>query len=168
MGMQITLWSGGLFARDADRYLITLLRNLGYRASVKMISGSSYFGAVKDSQNRAQIGEEGWLADYPAPSNFINSTLSCNSFRPRSPTNNNVSEFCSPAIDAQIAKALGDELTDPEGANQLWARIDRELADQAPWIPLMTPQNADFASTRVGNYQFHPEFGALLDQLWVR
>jgi hypothetical protein len=26
----------------------------------------------------------------------------------------------------------------------------------------------DFISARVGNYQFHPQWGLLLDQLWVK
>jgi peptide/nickel transport system substrate-binding protein len=26
----------------------------------------------------------------------------------------------------------------------------------------------DFVSRRVGNYQYNPQWGALLDQLWVR
>jgi hypothetical protein len=26
----------------------------------------------------------------------------------------------------------------------------------------------DFVSARVGNYQYHPQLGVLLDQLWVR
>jgi len=35
-------------------------------------------------------------------------------------------------------------------------------------IPLTTGKATDFVSKRVGNYQSHPVFGVLLDQLWVR
>ena len=56
----------------------------------------------------------------------------------------------------------------PAEANRLWARLDRELVDRAAWLPLVTPKTTDFVSKRVGNYQYHPLWGVLLDQLWVK
>jgi hypothetical protein len=47
------------------------------------------------------------------------------------------------------------------------AKIDRELTDAAPWVPLFTPQLPDLTSARVGNYQDNNGF-VLLDQLWVK
>jgi hypothetical protein len=35
-------------------------------------------------------------------------------------------------------------------------------------VPTHTLRNIDLVSKRVGNYQHHPLFGVLLDQLWVR
>lgn len=52
---------------------------------------------------------------------------------------------------------------------RLAARIDRELVDQAPWVPLFNPKLPDFVSKRVGNYQYNLyDLGVLVDQLWVR
>jgi hypothetical protein len=31
----------------------------------------------------------------------------------------------------------------------------------------MNPRRTEFVSTRVGNYQYNPQWGGLLDQLWV-
>ena len=50
----------------------------------------------------------------------------------------------------------------------LWAEVDRKLTDEAAWIPYLTPRQLVFTSTRVGNVQYHPSWGLLLDQLWVR
>ena len=52
----------------------------------------------------------------------------------------------------------------------LAARIDREIVDRAPWVPLFTPRSVDFVSNRVGNYQANTSASSsvLLDQLWVR
>jgi hypothetical protein len=33
---------------------------------------------------------------------------------------------------------------------------------------MTTPRVVDFTSERVGNYQYHPVGGILIDQLWVR
>jgi len=35
-------------------------------------------------------------------------------------------------------------------------------------VPGTTPRNVDLISKQVGNFQHHPLFGVLLDQLWVR
>jgi len=35
-------------------------------------------------------------------------------------------------------------------------------------VPLFNPKLTDVVSQRVGNYQHNPQWGVLLDQLWVR
>jgi peptide/nickel transport system substrate-binding protein len=63
--------------------------------------------------------------------------------------------------------ARTDRALDPAKARNLAETIDREVTDQAPWVPLFTPQSIDLTSARVGNYQ--AERGrTLLDQLWVK
>jgi len=82
--------------------------------------------------------------------------------------NTNPSQFCDPAIDTQIKRALALEETDPAIAASRWSRLDREIVDQAPMVPLVNPKHVDFLSSRVGNYQYNPQWGLLLDELWVR
>lgn len=53
-------------------------------------------------------------------------------------------------------------------AKPSWASIDRKITDEAPWVPLYNPRAMVVLSTRVGNYQFHPLWELLIDQLWVR
>ena len=47
------------------------------------------------------------------------------------------------------------------------AELDRKLVDLALWAPLYN-EGSDFVAARVGNYQFHPAYGALIDQMWVQ
>ncbi len=101
----------------------------------------------------------GWVIDYPAPSTFLEQ-LRCGSLDP--------SRFCNPAIDRQMDQALALQATDPAAADELWARIDRALTDEAPWVGYATPASVRFLSDRAGNFQHHPVWGVLLDQLWVR
>jgi hypothetical protein len=35
-------------------------------------------------------------------------------------------------------------------------------------VNLATPSSTDFIAHRVGNYQYNPQLGVLIDQLWVR
>jgi len=45
--------------------------------------------------------------------------------------------------------------------------VDRHLTAEAAWLPLVNPRATDFVSERVRNYQRHPAWGIIADQLWV-
>ena len=79
---------------------------------------------------------------------------------------NNVAHFCSPRIDAEVAQ-LSKQQPSP-ASTRLAAKIDREIVDQAPWVPLFTPRFASLASRRLGNYQASTYGSPLFDQMWVK
>ena len=140
------------------------LRSLGYRVRIRVLPDQPrYFGAIEADKARGtiQAGWYGWVADYPAPSGIINPQLTCTSPE-------NFAHFCDRSLDADIARASGLEISDPQAANSQWAGIDRRITDLAPWVPLTNSTQLDFVSRRVGNYQYHPEWGMLVDQVWVR
>ena len=80
----------------------------------------------------------------------------------------NIAEFCDRDIDAKIKRALALQASDPAAAGPLWADIDRSIADKAPSVPTHTSKGLSFVSKRVGDYQYNPQWGVLLNQLWVR
>jgi peptide/nickel transport system substrate-binding protein len=166
-GMNVTVWSWG-----AVPYIGTnaakLLDSLGYRARVKSVGKDIYFGVIGDSRTKAQIGTVEWISDYPAASGFFDALFSCSSFQPKDPVNVNDAEFCDPQIDREIARASLAQAVNPDAARGLWERVDRQTVDQAPWVPLVTPKVVEVLSKRVGNYQYSPSGGMLVDQLWVR
>jgi peptide/nickel transport system substrate-binding protein len=148
------------------RYIVSLLNQLGYRASLRQAGSDTYFGLLGDSRNRVQAGFFQWYSDYPAPSDFIDPLLSCGSFLSGNPGNVNTAEFCDPRIDAAAA-AIAGEPAAPVLAASRWAAVDHALTDQAPWVSLYYPRNLTVLSARTGNYQFHPYWNLLIDQLWV-
>jgi peptide/nickel transport system substrate-binding protein len=161
--------STGPPARSSGEYLVSVLRQLGYRASLRVIPDPhAYYRVVGNSRSRAQIGVFGWYEDFPAPSDFMVPLFSCRSFLRQNPANVNASEFCDPRIDAQMARARALEAGSPGAAARVWARVDHEITGQAPWAPLYNPRDLVVVAARVGNYQFHPFLALMLDQLWVR
>ena len=46
--------------------------------------------------------------------------------------------------------------------------MDRIVTDQAPWVPVLNRAFTTFVSPRIGNYKESPNYGPLLDQMWVR
>jgi peptide/nickel transport system substrate-binding protein len=152
---------------ELARYFVSLLRQLGYRTSLRVLAPDEYFQYVGDTRNEAQIGQAGWSADTIAASNFIQPLFTCESFVPESGANLNLFQFCDPELDAKMKEAAALQTSDPARANELWAEVDRALVDQAVAIPWSNPRNDVLVSERVGNYQNHPLWGTLLDQLWV-
>jgi YVTN family beta-propeller protein len=171
-GMRVTVWTLSPVRTQAE-YIASLLRSIGFRADVKAIvpvpDPSGYFNQVADPANRAQIGFGGWISDYPSAAGFIPPILSCAGYTPQSPeSSTNLAAYCNPAIDAKMIRASGLQATNPPAASLLWQQIEDELLAQAPLLPAVNQRNADFLSRRVGNYQYNPQWGVLLSQLWVR
>jgi peptide/nickel transport system substrate-binding protein len=152
-----------------SRDVVAVLDRIGYRASSRVAaSESAFFESLGDSRAHVQIGWFPWVQDYPAPSDFVSPVLTCSAFAPQSQSNANDAEFCEPAIDDAVQRAQALERTAPGAASEAWAGIDRQITDRAPWVPLYSPRLDVATSSRVGNFQYHPFFGLLLDQLWVR
>jgi YVTN family beta-propeller protein len=150
------------------QYVVSVLNSLGYRASLQIATGDRLNTLSKNSRYQVQVSRGGWAADYPAPSEFLKLFLSCAAFRPASDANDNVAQFCDRDIDRGMEQALRLQATDAAAASRLWATADRRITDQAPWLPTVNLNAVDFLSTRTGGYQFHPQWGILLDQLWVQ
>jgi YVTN family beta-propeller protein len=169
-GMRVEVFAYEAFGRvEYGRHFVSLLRRLGYQSSLRVIPSLPDYGEyVADSRNRAQIGSLGWYADSTAPALFLRDLFSCGSFVPESPSNQNLSAFCDPEIDAGITRAAAVQRSDPVRANALWVEVDRALVDRAAAVPLVNQRGVVFVSERVGNHEFHPQWGTLFDQLWVK
>ena len=156
-GEPIVVWTFPYFEPDA-RYLVSLLKQLGYRARLKEITAiNQYFPAL--DRTHPQAGFAGWFGLVLPSDIFV--ALRCH-------TVENWADFCDPGIDRDVRRLIEEQGADPSAEKTLAAAIDRKILAQAPWIPLWTPKLVDFTSRRVGNYQFSPYLFTLLDQLWVK
>jgi YVTN family beta-propeller protein len=160
-GMSVTVWTYPGFWEPAAEGAVRALAELGYRASIRRAEGlDAYIAKVADELTRGvQAGMFGWYGVPRTASSLLTA------FRCIPP---DLSFLCDQRVDTRIARALEIQATDPGAAAALWARIERDVVDLAPWVPLFTPSHAFLASKRVGNYQYNPELRVLFDQLWVR
>lgn len=120
----------------------------------------TYFATLSRTPN-VQAGLAGWFGGLLAADMF--ETLNCHFVR-------NWARFCDPRFDGNVKRLAAEQANDPAVGVALAARLDREIVDRAPWVPLFTPRFANFTSERVGNYQTstYAANSVLLDQLWVR
>ncbi len=130
-------------------------------------SSDRFYTHLDNPRTKIQVSiGGGWGADFPAPSTFFGPLLSCQSAD--APGTSNWAGFCDPQVDALVSRAQAAQLTDPAEARKLWARADRIVTDQAPFVPILNSTLAGFVSSGAGNYQESPVYGPLLDQMWVR
>jgi peptide/nickel transport system substrate-binding protein len=149
-------------------YLASVLNEIGFKATAKAISGNIAFTYPQNTKNHVQINVQQWYQDYPAASDFLHILFGCESFHPGSDSSINMAGFCNKPINAQMNQALKLENTNFPKANSMWAKIDREVTDQAPMATMFTPKHLDFVSKRVGNFVFSKQFYWLVDQSWVQ
>ena len=135
-GARVTVWAFEE-AADQERFMVSVLNSLGYRARLKVVGGHggnrfreffAYSAKVSDSRVGAQTGYIAFLGAWPSATNFLPSIVSCAGFVPAAPeTNSNLSEFCDRSIDAQMAHASAVQAQDPPAATLLWQQV-RALA----------------------------------------
>ena len=152
---------GPTFPTAVDQHQLDLLgsvvEQLGYAVT---IDRTSVFDD-KDPEN-VQVTLNGWGPDYLWPSNFLGL------FRCPDAGGDSGINYCDPEFESAFTHAADLQATDPAAAVAEFAAIDHRAVDLALMAPIANGGGADFVSSRVGNYQYHPSDVVLLDQLWVQ
>ena len=163
-GTRVTVWINEE-KRGIARYFVSLLRDLGYRSSLRVFPDyPTYRTAMAHTRAPAQMGLDGWTADAGVPSDFT-PPFRCAAIAPHSVNNGNLARFCDRGIESRIDAA---QAASGPHADALWRNVYRELDAAAPAVPLVNRRTMTLVSKRVGNYQHHPLWTTLLEQLWVR
>lgn len=155
------------------------LRGLGYRVVLETdgplvppVYADCYFGAISPD---ADISLTAWLWDYPSPAQFLVPLLSC--VQPDGTpavegdyvfSSFNHSNFCDPAIDRRMQRALDLQLTDPYASARAFEALDHDLVDLAALIPYETAVDLWLVSDRVSNVEFSSQLRLIASQVWVR
>jgi ABC-type transport system substrate-binding protein len=161
-GERIEVWGEpdeGYVPPTAAPYIAGVLRSLGYRVALKMVPLATVTQAMRTHFQLSADGD--WLANYPDPSSYLPQFFGCGG-------GNSNGFYCNPGLDRAMQRAAQLESSDPPGSRALWAAIDRQLTDDAVWVPTVTLREIDVTSRRLGNYQYNPVWGFLADQSWVR
>jgi ABC-type transport system substrate-binding protein/class 3 adenylate cyclase/DNA-binding beta-propeller fold protein YncE len=162
-GTKVTIWASPDAFRGVGvpigQYLVDLLDRLGFDATLKVVTSDRYSSAISDPSQHVQMAYLAWGSDYLAESGFI-PALTC------AATGND--RFCDPTIERRIEQAASMQATDPARSHRLWSSLEHYLVDRAPWVPLGNNVFTSLVSKRLGNYQFHPYWALLYDQMWVR
>ena len=149
-------------------YLQSVLNSIGYKATVKPISGNISFTYVQNTKNKVQISVPQWYQDYPLPRT---SSTSCSAASRSTPAATRASTSRAAATSRSTPRCTRRSTPRSRTSrprNVLWAKIDKQVTDQAPMATLFTRSTIDFVSKRVGNFIFSKQFYWLVDQSWVQ
>jgi peptide/nickel transport system substrate-binding protein len=149
-------------------YFIGLLNKLGFKARPQFLSNAIQYTYVQNSKNKVEFAFSDWYDDYPAASDFLNILLGCGSFHPNSNSSPNIAAFCNKSIQAKMDNAAKVGVRNLQQANNIWAQVDKETTDQAPWVSMFNPKQLNFVSKRVKGFQWSPQWYFLLDQASVK
>ena len=166
-GMHVTLWSykSEPYATEM-RDVAVALRTLGYRVTLHIPGDISSTTKVDDSRVGAQAGIRTWAADYPAAAAFFRAGV------PRVPAWQPDEREHLGVLrpdDGRVGRARGGAGADGSAAGRRGVGAgDRSAIALAPVAPMYVQRGIDLVSRRAGNYEFSPQWGVLVDQLWVR
>ena len=169
MDLRVTVWGvadGGQHAAVA-RYFTALLNQLGFKATTRLLEFGPFTTEMNDPRNKIQMAGFNLISGTRSGSDMIVGVFTCPDF-PGSPYYGQPGYFCSRPMDAKVTQAEALEATDPVAATHLWAQIDRAIVDAAPAVMAFNPTDVTFVSQRVGNFEHHPLYEIMLDQLWVQ
>ena len=144
---------------------VRTLDELGYRASLKLLPPARRVTSRRSTilATGAQIGLVGWGSDYPAASEFL-SMFTCQD----AASAKSARLSCATTGSTVRSRARSTRRAPTHRAGTSWAEVDRRVMALAPWVPLVNSRSVVVVSRRVGNVQFNPEWGTLIDQLWVK
>jgi peptide/nickel transport system substrate-binding protein len=140
------------------------LKPLGIVVKVKYFQRSVQFQeeGVKGTPN--DIADEGWLADFPDPYDFLNILLSGKSILPKN--GDNFAYFNDTSFNDQLDQAATKVGSDR--ASTYGSIATAMKTDQAPWAAWSNQTNYDFFSSRMGCQLWEPSYGMDLAQLCIR
>ena len=161
-GERIEVWGTpdeGYVPPTTTAYVAGVLRTLGYRVRIRLVPLATVTQAMRTHFQLSADGD--WVAPYPDPSSYIPQYFSCGG-------GNGNGFYCNPRLDREMQQATQLELRNPLRSRALWESVDRQLTDNAVWVPTVTPRQVDLTSNRLQNYEYNPVWGFLADQSWLQ
>jgi peptide/nickel transport system substrate-binding protein len=155
-GTPVTVWGETRAPRKAYvEYYTSVLNQIGFKATPKIISDSVYFPTIGNANTGAQTGFADWLQDFPNPSDFY---LLMNGKSIQPVNNQNFSNVNDPHIQSELAKLDAVPATKLDSVSGEWRSLDQYVAKKAYVAVYGSEELPNFMSTRVdfGSATFHP------------
>jgi peptide/nickel transport system substrate-binding protein len=144
----ITVWTND----EPDRkrigeYYADLLNQIGFNATLKIISGDVYFTTIGNEKTPdLDTGFGNWFQDFPHPDDFFRPLLSTEGDIPTN--SNNWGNVRIPELDARMNELVQSQLTD-EGIEEGYAELDKAYMERAVVAPYGNEQFTTFVSDRI-------------------
>jgi peptide/nickel transport system substrate-binding protein len=156
VGTPVTVWGQQRSPRrEYVEYYASVLNDIGFKATPKIISDAVYFPTIGNAKTNPQTGFADWIQDFPNPSDFY---LLFNA-KTIQPTNNeNFSLVDDPHIQAELAKLDAVPATKLDTVAGEWQKLDEYVARKAYVAVFGSEEMPKFLSDRIDFKAaiFHP------------
>ena len=155
-GTKVTVWGETRAPRKQYvEYYTSVLNQIGFKATPKIISDSVYFPTIGNANTHAQTGFADWLQDFPNPSDFY-LLMNAKSIQPVN--NQNFSNVNDPHIQSELAKLDAVPATKLDSVKGEWQALDQYVAKKGYVAVYGSEELPKFLSTRIdfGSAVFHP------------
>ncbi len=157
-GQTVTVWGEQRAPRTQYvEYYADLLNKIGYKATPKLISDTTYFPTIGNAKTAPQTGFADWIQDFPNPADFY-LLLDANSIQPVN--NENYGNVNDPFIQQQLAKLENVPSTQLDSVASQWQALDEYTAKKAYVAVYGSEQVPKFMSDRINfdTAQVHPTY----------
>ncbi|MCX7912200.1 MAG: peptide ABC transporter substrate-binding protein [Dehalococcoidales bacterium] len=148
---------GGAIGGYLEAIITQWRENLGVEVTVRQLEPDWFLYRIREEKD--EMFDMGWVADYPHPQNFLEVLF-------HSSSENNFAGYASSAVDAILEEA-GTE-PDAEKSLELYRRAERLLVDDAACLPLWFGKNYVLVKPHVQGYRLNPLGFAWLNRVSVR
>jgi oligopeptide transport system substrate-binding protein len=147
---------GGLLSSGLEAIVSQWRENLGVEVHVRQLEPERYLYHLK--QEKDEMFDMGWIADYPHPQDFLEILF-------HSGSDNNYSEYSNPEVDALLDKA-GLE-ADRELSLELYQQAEQKMVTEAACLPLWFGQNYILVKPYVKGYEPNPLGIPMLNKVYI-
>jgi peptide/nickel transport system substrate-binding protein len=155
-GTPVTVWGQTRSPRKQYvEYYTSVLNEIGFKATPKIVSDSVYFPTIGNAKTGAQTGFADWLQDFPNPSDFY-LLLDAKSIQPTN--NQNFGNVDDPHIQSELAKLDAVPATRLSSVASKWQALDEYVAKKAYVAAYGSEEEPKFLSNRIdfAAAVFHP------------
>jgi peptide/nickel transport system substrate-binding protein len=136
------------------------LSRVGIKVNLKAADSSQYYSSfIGSPQNVAKnglgIADAGWGADFPTGYGFYSQIVDGRNIKPAG--NSNYSELNDPKINSLIDESLTS--TDRDTFNQKYQEVDKQLMEDATFVPFVFDRALVAVSSRLKNVYFNQGYG---------
>ncbi len=137
---------GGLIGSGLQAIVHQWRENLGVEVKVRQLEPEQFFYNLKEEKN--EMYNMGWIADYPHPQNFLEVLFSTGA-------NYNYGEYTNPEVDGLLQAAAIEQ--DIERSFELYQQAEQILISDAASLPLWFGQNYTLVKPYVKGYSLSPQ-----------
>ena len=152
---------------DSDRLAASVqqdFQQVGVTLNLKGLAFNAYLD-VTGKPNTTALSYNGWIQDFPDPSDFIDPILTCTAANVTA-NGGNVAFYCNKAADKIADQARGDTNT-AERLKLYQQYQDLVVSQDFPWVPMYSTVETNVAAPRVHGYQLHPVWPFVATSIWV-